>query len=130
MFDIDRFAAVCRAALVERGSDAIREVVRRAVSEPGDIIAALGEQTGAFAGILVRASDLTILNVVWGARQWTLPHNHCSPTPGMNFRSCKNSGSQRTHCWRKTDSNFWSHLKEESRSRARPFVFRARLRWF
>ena len=35
-----------------------------------------GEQRGAFAGVLVRAPDLTILNVVWGARQWTLPHNH------------------------------------------------------
>ena len=76
MFDIDRFAADCRAALAERGSDAIREVVRRAISEPGEIIAALGEQTGAFADILVRTPDLTILNVVWGARQWTLPHNH------------------------------------------------------
>lgn len=76
MFDIDRFATDCRAALAERGSDAIREVVRRAVSEPGDIIAALGEQTGAFARILVRTPDLTIANVVWGARQWTLPHNH------------------------------------------------------
>ena len=76
MFDIDRFAADCRAALAERGSEAIREVVRRAVSEPGDIIAALGEQTGAFARILVRTPDLTIANVVWGARQWTLPHNH------------------------------------------------------
>jgi predicted metal-dependent enzyme (double-stranded beta helix superfamily) len=76
MFDIDRFAADCRTALAERGSDAIREVVRRAVSEPGDILAALGEQTGAFADILVRSPDLTILNVVWGARQWTLPHNH------------------------------------------------------
>ena len=76
MFDIDRFAADCRAALAERGSDAIREVVRRAVSEPGDIIAALGEQRGAFADILVRTRDLTILNVVWGTRQWTLPHNH------------------------------------------------------
>src|ERR1700704_1614672 len=76
MFDIDRFAAACRAALAERGSDAIREVVCRAVSEPGDIIAAFGEQTGAFARILVRTPDLTIANVVWGARQWTLPHNH------------------------------------------------------
>jgi predicted metal-dependent enzyme (double-stranded beta helix superfamily) len=76
VFDIDRFAAVCRAALAEPGSEAIREVVRRAVSEPGDLITALGEQTGAFAGILVHAPDLTILNVVWGARQWTLPHNH------------------------------------------------------
>ena len=76
MFDIDRFASACRVALAERGSDAIREVVRRAVSEPGEIVAALGEQTGAFADILVRTPDLTILNVVWGARQWTLPHNH------------------------------------------------------
>ncbi len=49
MFDIDRFAADCRAALQERSSDAIRDVVRRTVSEPGDILAALGEQTGAFA---------------------------------------------------------------------------------
>ena len=76
MFDIERFAADCRAALAERGSDAIREVVCRAVSEPGEIIAALGEQTSAFADILVRTPDLTILNVVWGSRQWTLPHNH------------------------------------------------------
>src|SRR3954462_12877070 len=76
MFDIDRFAAECRAALAERGSDAIREVVRRAVSEPGDIIAALGEQRAAFADILGRPRALTILNVVGGPRQWTLPHNH------------------------------------------------------
>ncbi len=76
MFDIDRFATACRAALAELGSDAIREVVRRTISEPSDIIAALGEQTGAFAGILVRAPDLTNHNVVWGSRQWTLPHNH------------------------------------------------------
>jgi predicted metal-dependent enzyme (double-stranded beta helix superfamily) len=76
MFDIDRFAADCRTALQERGSDAIREVVLRAVREPRDVLAALGEQTGAFASILVRSPDLTILNVVWGHRQWTLPHNH------------------------------------------------------
>jgi predicted metal-dependent enzyme (double-stranded beta helix superfamily) len=76
MFDIDRFAADCRAAFAERGSDAIRETVPRAVSEPDDIVAALGEQMGAFAGVLVRAPDLTILNVVRGARQWTLPHDH------------------------------------------------------
>ncbi len=76
MFDIDRFAADCRAALQERGSEAIREVVRRAVSEPDDILRALGEPTGASAGVLVRTPDLTILNVIWGTRQWTLPHNH------------------------------------------------------
>ena len=41
MFDIDRFAADCRAALAERGSEAIRDVVRRAVSDPAALIAAL-----------------------------------------------------------------------------------------
>ena len=76
MFDIDRFAADCLVALAEQGSDAIREVVRRAVSEPGQIITVLGEKPGAFADILVRTPDLTVLNVVWGSRQWTLPHNH------------------------------------------------------
>jgi predicted metal-dependent enzyme (double-stranded beta helix superfamily) len=104
MFDIDRFAADCRAALAERGGDAIREVVRRAVSEPGDLIAALGEQTGAFAGILVRAPDLTILNVVWGARQWTLPHNHHHRAViGMY------SGGE--------DNIFWRRLPEDAKGR-------------
>ena len=66
MFDIDRFADDCRAALQERSSEAIREVVRRAVSEPDDILRALGEPTGASAGVLVRTPDLTILNVDLG----------------------------------------------------------------
>ena len=39
MFDIDRFAADCRAALAERGSEAIRDVVRRAVSDSAALIA-------------------------------------------------------------------------------------------
>jgi hypothetical protein len=64
MFDIDRFAADCRAALAERGSKAIREVVRRAVSEPEEILRSLGEPGDAFAGVLVRSQDLTTLNVV------------------------------------------------------------------
>ena len=76
MFDIDCFAADCRAALAEQGSVAIREVVRRAVAEPGEILRALGEPSRAAAGVVFRAADLTILNVVWGSRQWTLPHNH------------------------------------------------------
>ena len=59
MFDIDRFAADCRAALAERGSEAIRDVVRRAVSDPAALIAALGEHNGPHAAVLVRAPDLT-----------------------------------------------------------------------
>src|SRR5437763_10881597 len=105
MFDIDRFAADCRAALAERGSDVIREVVRRAVSEPGDIIAALGEQTGASAGILIRASDLTILNVVWapdnGACRTitiTVPLSACMAGVGTIF--WRRLPNMRTGGWR------------------------------
>ena len=49
MFDIDSFVADCRAALVERSSDAIRDVVRRAVAEPDAILKVLGEPSGASA---------------------------------------------------------------------------------
>ena len=54
MFDVERFAEDYRAALAERGSEAVREVVRRAVSDAGAIIAALGEHETAFAQVLVR----------------------------------------------------------------------------
>ena len=104
MFDIDRFAAECRAALAAQGSEAIREVVRQAVAKPDEIVAALGEQTVAFADILVRTPDLTILNVVWGKRQWTLPHNHKHRAIiGMY------SGGE--------DNIFWRRLPEDARGR-------------
>src|ERR1051326_8754400 len=92
MFDIDSFAADCRAALAERGSDVIREVVRRAVSEPGDIIAALGEQRGAFADILVRTRDLTILMLCGAPANGpcrittiTAPSSACMVAPKTTF---------------------------------------------
>ena len=73
MFDIDSFVADCRAALAERSSEAVRDVVRRAIAEPDAILKVLGEPSGASAGVVFQAADLTILNVVWGVRQWTLP---------------------------------------------------------
>jgi predicted metal-dependent enzyme (double-stranded beta helix superfamily) len=76
MFDIDSFVADCRVALAERSSEAIRDVVCRAIAAPDAILKVLGEPSGACAGVVFQAADLTILNVVWGARQWTLPHNH------------------------------------------------------
>src|SRR4249920_713302 len=104
MFDIDRFTAECRAALAERGSEAIREVVSRAVAEPEGILRVLGEPTGASATMVVRARDLTILNVVWGSRQWTLPHNH-------NHRAIIGmyGGAE--------DNIFWRRLREDANGR-------------
>ncbi len=78
MFDLDRFAADCRAALAEDrgGHRAVREVVARAVADPGGVLAELGEPGRAEVRKLYHAPDLTILNVVWGPRMTIHPHNH------------------------------------------------------
>jgi predicted metal-dependent enzyme (double-stranded beta helix superfamily) len=77
MFDVDRFVAECRAALdSERGSRNVREVVARAVSDPADIMRALGEPTQGGFQTLHRAQDLTIINVLWQPKMVVQPHNH------------------------------------------------------
>ena len=77
MFDLDRFVADCRAALSESESYvAVREVVARAVSEPGEVLRALGEPSRAQLQTLHRSKELTILNVIWAPRMVLLPHDH------------------------------------------------------
>jgi predicted metal-dependent enzyme (double-stranded beta helix superfamily) len=77
MFDLDRFIADCRGAIAEdRSHKAVREVVARAVAEPGAVLAGIGEPRRAGIDTLHRAEDLTILNVVWGAGMTISPHNH------------------------------------------------------
>ena len=77
MFDLDRFAEDCRAALAADPSHkAVREVVARAVSDPAGVLAGLGEPRRAEVQKLYHAPDLTILNVVWGPRMTIMPHNH------------------------------------------------------
>jgi predicted metal-dependent enzyme (double-stranded beta helix superfamily) len=78
MFDLDRFAADCRTALAQDqgGHRAVREVVARAVSDPGGVLAGLGDPRRAEVQKLYHAPDLTILNVIWGPRMTIMPHNH------------------------------------------------------
>jgi predicted metal-dependent enzyme (double-stranded beta helix superfamily) len=77
MFDLDRFIADCRAALAQdRSHKGVREVVARAVSEPGAVLRGLGEPGRAELKKLHHAPDLTILNVVWGPHMTIMPHNH------------------------------------------------------
>lgn len=77
MFDLDQLVADCRAVLHEdRSQKFIRDVVARAVSEPGAVLAALGEPKRAELKTLYRADDLTILNVIWAPTMTLLPHNH------------------------------------------------------
>ena len=75
MFDLDQFIADCRAA---RAADPrhVREVVRRAVSDPAAVLAALGEPQRAGLNKLYQSDDLTILNLVLAPMMTVAPHNH------------------------------------------------------
>jgi len=77
MFDRDRFVEDCRAALKEDARHrAVRDIIARAVSEPGDVLRGLGEPTEAGFSKLYHGEELTILNVVWAPLMTLMPHNH------------------------------------------------------
>jgi len=77
MFDLEYFIAECRAALaVDPSQKLVREVIARAVSEPAAVLKGLGEPKRAEVQKLYHASDLTILNVIWGPMMTVTPHNH------------------------------------------------------
>jgi len=76
MFDTDQFIADCRAANADGGQKAVREVVTRAVSDPGAVLKALGEPKTAEVHKLYNADDLTIIVPVWAPWMTIMPHNH------------------------------------------------------
>ncbi len=77
MFDVDQFVADCRAAVAQDPThNAAREVLARAVSEPGAVIEGLGEPTRGAVRTLYHSPELTIINVVWAPYMTVMPHNH------------------------------------------------------
>ena len=77
MFDLDWFLADCRTARVQDPTHkAVREVVTRAVAEPGSVTAALGEPKRAEVQKLYHSPELTILNVIWAPYMTIMPHDH------------------------------------------------------
>jgi len=77
MFDTDQLIADCQAALTEQDTHAaVEEIVQGAVSEPGQVLQALGEPNFAGIDLIYRAPDLTILNVLWGPHMTLHPHDH------------------------------------------------------
>jgi predicted metal-dependent enzyme (double-stranded beta helix superfamily) len=77
MFDIDTFVADCREALRESSPEAaVREVVARAVAQPGEVERALGTPTQAAATVLHRSPELTVFNAVWAPGMAIYPHDH------------------------------------------------------
>jgi predicted metal-dependent enzyme (double-stranded beta helix superfamily) len=75
--DLERLVEeVERAGKQPDAQPAVHAVLERAVSEPGALLAAIGEPREAGIHTLHRAPDLTILNVVWAPLMVLLPHNH------------------------------------------------------
>ncbi len=77
MFEIARFIDECQAAVNESDAfRAVKELVARVVSEPAQVLRALGEPERSGVQTLYKANDLTILNVCWGPRMEFHPHDH------------------------------------------------------
>ena len=77
MFDVDTFIADCRDAVARDPTHkTVTETVRRAMSEPAAIMAALGEPTGPGITPLYQSDTLTILNLAWRPSFTIPPHNH------------------------------------------------------
>jgi len=77
MFELEQFIEDCRRALAESvPQSAIKEIVARATSRPGEIVKALGEPTQGGLNTLHRSPDLTILNIIWSPCMTLYPHDH------------------------------------------------------
>ena len=77
MFDADQLVEECKAAIAENDSHvAVKEIVERAVSDPGAVLKGLGEPTRAGVNKLFVSDDLTVLNLVWGPMMTLKPHDH------------------------------------------------------
>ncbi len=77
MFESEKFIEECQAALGESDvHGAINEIVKNAVSDPAQVIRALGEPQLAGVDTIYKASDLTILNIRWGPNMDLHPHDH------------------------------------------------------
>jgi predicted metal-dependent enzyme (double-stranded beta helix superfamily) len=76
VFDVDDFLDRCRQANAEtEPRRAIREVLSRALTDPGAIGDALAPTEGGLT-ILHHAPDLTVLHVVWAPGMRLYPHDH------------------------------------------------------
>ena len=74
---LERFIADCRAAhAADSSHKAVREVVARAVADPGSVLRWLGEPKRAEVQKVFHSPELTILNVVWAPYMTIYPHNH------------------------------------------------------
>ena len=77
MLDLDAFFAECEDAVAQDPSHkSVHEILARVVSDPGAVLAAVGEPRQAGLNALYQSPGLTILNLVWGPGMTIMPHDH------------------------------------------------------
>ena len=75
--ELERFVEDCMNATREAEAQrAVLEVLARAVSQPGAVMAMLGEPTRAGIDMIHRSDTLTIFNATWTPQMNLMPHNH------------------------------------------------------
>lgn len=75
--DVDQFVADCVEAAEEtEAQEAVREVLARAVHDPGAALAGVGEPTRAGIEVFHRSPKVTIFAATWTPQMNLLPHNH------------------------------------------------------
>ena len=75
--DVERFVADCVVANQEVDAQAaVKDVLARAVSTPGAVIAALGEPNRAGLNVLLSSPTLTIFAATWTPQMNLMPHDH------------------------------------------------------
>jgi len=75
-FDTDELVAACRAAAADaEPRRAVREVLERTMSVPGDVAEALQPQQGGLT-LLHQSGAVTVVHVVWAPGMRIYPHDH------------------------------------------------------
>ncbi len=77
MFEMEGFLENCHKALLEHSPQlAMKEVVERAVSDPGPLEGIFGTLSKGGIETLFNSSELTVLHVVWPPTISIFPHDH------------------------------------------------------
>jgi predicted metal-dependent enzyme (double-stranded beta helix superfamily) len=75
--DLERFVEDCVKANNESDAQlAVQAVLKRAVSSPKKVLAALGDPIKAGINVLHRSTTLTIFSATWTPQMNLMPHNH------------------------------------------------------
>ena len=76
-FDLDQLISDCGKAVNDHApTQAVRDIVGRAVSEPNSMIDVLGVPSKGEVQRLYVSDELTVINVIWAPSMMIMPHNH------------------------------------------------------